>query len=161
MIDYTPMEFLIEPMKIQYAHEIAKWHYSGKYAFYDFRADPEDLKEILDPLSWPNHFFIVHSTEEQGIGYFYFEKKEGWISIGLGLKPSLTGLGLGFPFIKAGLTFARQKFGISQFTLSVWTENHRAIKTYEKLGFKKYRNFSQKTNAGVYPFVEMRLCFEN
>jgi [ribosomal protein S18]-alanine N-acetyltransferase len=77
------------------------------------------------------------------------------VTIGLGLRPDLTGRGLGLPFVEAGMAFAREQFGPSRFRLSIATFNERAIRVYERAGFVPLRTFDYETNGGVYPFLEM------
>ncbi|HEU5138787.1 MAG TPA: GNAT family N-acetyltransferase [Bacillales bacterium] len=134
--------------------EIINWHYDEPYSFYDIEADKEDLAEFLDPSSWGNSY-VVYDKEDELIGFFSFEQDGGIVEIGLGLRPDLTGQGIGFAFVKEGLAFAREQYSPQMFKLAVATFNERAMKVYEKAGFRKVRNFMQATNGGHYEFVEM------
>lgn len=64
------------------------------------------------------------------------------------MGPDLTGKGVGFDYVKAGLTFAKQQFSLTFFRLDVATFNHRAIRLYKKVGFQPGRIYMQKTNGG-------------
>lgn len=76
------------------------------------------------------------------------------IDIGLGLRPDLTGKGLGLAFVEAGLAFARKRFAPRLFVLSF---NKRAIRIYERAGFTRVREFMQLNPVhGELHFVEMR-----
>jgi ribosomal-protein-alanine N-acetyltransferase len=90
------------------------------------------------------------------VGHFSFKPKdERMVEIGLGLRPDLTGRGLGSSFLAAGLDFARQRFAPERFVLSVATFNERAIKVYERAGFARVRVYMHSTAGREWEFVEM------
>jgi ribosomal-protein-alanine N-acetyltransferase len=49
----------------------------------------------------------------------------------------------------------QRRFGVSRFRLSVASFNERAIKVYERAGFRATRAFDHETGGGVYRFLEM------
>ena len=149
------MQFVFKAMNENHAHTIANWHYEGIYAFYDMDQDIEDLEELLDPHNWTDKYCAVLDERGELIGFFSFEKEGGAVVIGLGLKPDYTGEGLGQSFVEAGLAYARWKFDPATFGLSVATFNQRAIKVYEKVGFKSDGVFMNETNGGQYEFLRM------
>ncbi len=53
------MRCVFEPMTESSAHAVASSHYPGIYAFYDWTSDPNDLAELLDPLSWEERYWAV------------------------------------------------------------------------------------------------------
>jgi ribosomal-protein-alanine N-acetyltransferase len=148
-------QFRFEPMNESYARAIANWHYEGIYAFYDMDQDVEDLEELLAPSSWPDKYYAVVDGDEL-IGFFCFEKEDDVVEIGLGLKPDLTGKGLGQAFVEAGLEFARQKYKPAEIRLIVALFNQRAIRLYEKMGFKPDGVFMNETNNAQYEFLRMK-----
>jgi RimJ/RimL family protein N-acetyltransferase len=111
-----------------------------------------------DPVQNPERFFGVRDAEEELVGFCYFEWKRDALEIGLGLRPELTGRGLGLDFLRSGLTFARSHFGAERIVLNVAAFNERAIKVYERAGFQRtgehVRTFAR---WGKVPFVEMEL----
>lgn len=153
------MNFNFIPMKKEYANEIAyDWKYDGIYSFYDMTEDEEDLQEFLDENTWNKDCFAVISDEGELAGYytFYFEDEIMWL--GFGLKPGLTGKGLGGEFVTSGINFALKKFDYKKdyIMLAVATFNKRAIKAYEKIGFETVEKYMQKTNGGEYEFIKMK-----
>jgi ribosomal-protein-alanine N-acetyltransferase len=137
------------------ADAIVAWHYEEPYTFYDQNQDEEDLEEFLNPENWPHGHYSAHDKEGQLVGSFFFEMKGEILTIGLGLRPDLTGRGIGINFINAGIEFAKQKYNPTHLCLSVATFNKRAIKAYQKAGFEKGEVFLQKTNGGEYEFLRM------
>jgi len=145
----------IRPMDEEAARAIATWHYDGVYAFYDMEQDPEDLEELLDPRSWEDAYYAVSDERGELVGFFCFEQENDTVSVGLGLRPDLTGRGLGRRFLDAGLLFARKRYRPAAFALSVATFNERAIRLYRQAGFEDAGTFMQETNGGKHEFLRM------
>ncbi|WP_396954437.1 GNAT family N-acetyltransferase [Niallia sp.] len=138
------------------AEEIAyNWHYDGMYGFYDMEEDDEDLAAFLDSEQRNNSIFAV-TEKNQLIGFFSINKIDNdTIDIGLGLRPDLTGQGIGYIFLTNGLKFLMEQFSPSFITLAIATFNIRAIKVYRKAGFKETTTFKQLTNGGEFEFMNM------
>jgi ribosomal-protein-alanine N-acetyltransferase len=138
------------------AEAIARWHYPEPFSFYDWAKDPDDLAELLDPAARGVAYFAVDDEAGELSGYFSFKPREpGTIVIGLGLRPELTGHGLGRGLVRAGLDYARSHFAPERFVLAVATFNRRAINVYERVGFARVRVYMHETNGGKWEFVEM------
>ena len=75
--------------------------------------------------------------------------------IGLGLRPDLTGRGLGESFLRACLHFASAALGAQSCTLAVAAFNRRAITVYERAGFQEAGRFEHVTNGGLHTFIRM------
>jgi [ribosomal protein S18]-alanine N-acetyltransferase len=106
---------------------MASWRYPPPFDFYDGDVDP-----VLNP---ERHF---GAFDEQGelVGFYYFEPKPPDLDYGLGLRPDLTGRGLGFDFFLAGLAFARERYRPRRVLLHVADFNDRARRLYERAGFR-------------------------
>jgi len=138
------------------AEEIATWRYSGEYAFYDSDADPGDVAELLDADRRAGMYFSARDKHRALVGFFQFKRTEsGAVEIGLGLRPELTGRGLGRRFVEEGLEFASQRFGAATFMLAVAAFNTRAIRVYERCGFGEVRRTTRHTGSGDWEFVAM------
>lgn len=149
------MVYAFSKMTQSQAENIAvNWHYQGQYAFYDFSADEEDLAELLNPETRGENYYMVMQGDEE-IGFFYVDKIGDTVDIGLGMKPELTGKGLGLDFLKSGLNYVRLTHHPKEITLSVATFNDRAIHVYEKAGFKPVKTYSQATNGSHFTFLKM------
>ena len=151
------MRFDIEPLTQSDAETIATWHYEGEFAFYDAEADPEDLAELLDPALRGDSMFAVRDGTRELIGFFAFQITDGLVDFGLGLRPDLTGRGLGADFARAGLNFARTRFSPKTIQLGVAAFNKRAIKVYQRIGFREVEHYMNRTNGGMFEFIRMEL----
>ncbi len=159
------MRFEFRPMTEADARAMTEWRYEGAYAFYDLA--PDDLAELLGELP-----AYVAATDETGelLGFFSFGPgaqtpgghraglyAEGALDIGLGLRPDLTGRGLGQSFVRAGLDYARTHVtpAPAQFRLSVATFNDRAIRAYERAGFRAGPRFTSAVRGVETEFLLM------
>ncbi|MCC2248479.1 GNAT family N-acetyltransferase [Virgibacillus sp. AGTR] len=150
------MHYSFKPMTQEQAEIIAyEWHYDGEYRFYNMEEDQEDLQEFLNPERRQGSHFIVHDEKNELVGFFTYHCGDHKVEIGLGMKPELTGLGLGLSFLQAGIQFAEKKYICQRLTLSVASFNQRAIKVYKKAGFQTVESFTQHTNGSNYEFIKM------
>jgi len=78
-----------------------------------------------------------------------------WLS--LGLKPELTGLGLGEEFVSECVEFAQSHYKLDK--QPVWLDvalfNQRALKVYKKVGFRVFSKVRKHTNGGEFEFLRM------
>jgi [ribosomal protein S18]-alanine N-acetyltransferase len=142
-------------MSDEEAREISRWHYESPYDFYDWTSDPDDLEELLDPARREGTYFSAFDRGGALVGFFGFESEGETVDVGLGLRPNLTGQGLGLEYLRAGLEFARERFSPWSFTLSVATFNERAIEVYERAGFRRGGVYTHHTHGADYPFLAM------
>ena len=148
-------EFHFEPLTQSDAEAIAEWRYPKPYSFYDWTADPDDLRELLESAPRGEAYWAVRDDADELVGHFSFKLKGSTLEIGLGLRPDLTGRGLGASFLAAGVEFARARFAPERFVLSVATFNERAITVYERAGFARGRVYMHWTNGAEWEFIEM------
>ena len=163
------MLFHFMPMEEADARAIIAWRYEGQYAIYNWEEE-DDPAEMLDRRS-PHYaikdehgelvgFFAYGSSAyvwDSGEPHLYSEQNT--ITIGLGLRPDLTGQGkgLGLAFTLAGLDFAREHFHPDYFRLYVLAFNERAIRVYERAGFERTGIYTQVSPVyGKRDFVEMK-----
>jgi len=154
-MDNAVSGYLFRLMKDEEATEISGWHYEPPYDFYDATSDQDDLEELLDPKRKKDAYFSVFDEDGVLVGFFQFEREGTTVDVGLGLRPDLTGQGLGIEFLLAGLEFARGRYSPERFTLSVATFNERAIQVYERAGFRRGTVYKHNTSGGEYLFLSM------
>jgi RimJ/RimL family protein N-acetyltransferase len=141
------MSVLIEPVDEHTRAEIDSWSYEPPYDFYN----GED-----DPVQNPERFFAARDTDGSLVGFYYFEQKGDALEYGLGLRPGLTGRGLGLEFIRAGLEFGRQRYEAQRIVLAVAAFNERAISVYERAGFRETgRHMRTFERWGEVEFIDM------
>jgi [ribosomal protein S18]-alanine N-acetyltransferase len=142
-----------------YAEQITTWRYPPPYDCYDMTgADPADL---MDPAA--GYYALVDDAELVGFRSFGVDGQvPGWpyddsaLDTGGGLKPELTGRGLGRSAIATGLDFGRQRFGPAAFRMTIASFNARARAVVESLGFESIGRFDASTNGRSYD-VLMRM----
>ncbi len=147
--------YLFHQMDDTDVSKISSWRYDPPYDFYNWDADPEDLAELQGSRQRRDVYFSVRDKKGQFVGFFQFEQKDEVVDVGLGLRPDLTGRGLGLEFLLSGLEFAKERFKPVRFTLSVATFNVRAIGVYEQAGFRRGEVYMHETNGGEHEFLHM------
>jgi RimJ/RimL family protein N-acetyltransferase len=130
--------------------DMATWRYKPPCDFYD--SDP-------GPVLNPERFFAVLDEAGRLVGHYYFEQKGDVLEYGIGLRPELTGQGLGLDLFVEGLAFGREKFAPTAITLGVAAFNERAITVYERAGFRETgRHMRSFERFGDVEFVDMVLA---
>ena len=132
------MRWSIRDFTLPDAEAVAAWRYPPPYDVYDMPADPEDLESMMEPANWPDVWFAVDDLRTGGlVGFLELRAGAGEVELGLGLRPDLTGRGLGPGFVEATMEFARERWHLSRFALDVFPWNERAIRAYERAGFAR------------------------
>lgn len=167
------MSLRFTPLTAEDARAILAWRYPPPYDVYN-APDPLDgtledtLREMLDPLS--PHFAVREEEGAAPIAFFaygsvcevedvapgpYLLRPDGSLSVGLGLRPELTGQGRGLALVEAGLAFARTHYQPRLFRLYVFAWNARAIRVYERAGFAAVGETRIPAPTGERVFIEM------
>jgi [ribosomal protein S18]-alanine N-acetyltransferase len=143
----------IVSMNAQYAVAITTWRYPPPYDCYDMTgADPDVL---VHPASG---FFALLDADEL-IGFRSFGRDgqvPGWdyddsaLDTGGGLRPDLTGAGLGRQAIWTGLDFGRRRFGPSAFRVTIAAFNQRARRVVQALEFQQTGSFRGSADGRSY-----------
>jgi ribosomal-protein-alanine N-acetyltransferase len=140
------MDFTIRAFTEADTDEVASWRYPAPYDVYDLTEDPALDSEIRDPARWGTTWFAADDAETGTFAGFLelvaaeSETAGGTrveVEVGLGLRPDLTGHGIGASFVHAALAFSRERWQPNTFALDVFPWNERAIRCYERAGFER------------------------
>jgi ribosomal-protein-alanine N-acetyltransferase len=142
------VKLTIEPASTTDLAEIETWVYGPPYEFYD--------RDANGHVENPERFFAARDESGELVGFYYFEVQPGALEYGLGLRPDLTGRGVGLEFFEAGLAYAREGFRPDKVKLSVAAFNDRARIVYERAGFTVVgRHMRQFARWGDVEFIDM------
>ncbi len=140
-----PGSIRLAPLTVEHAEDISTWRYGAPYDLYDMvGADPEALLQ-------PEVGYYAVLAADRLIGFRSFGpdgQVPGWhyddsaLDTGGGLRPDLTGQGLGSSVISAGLAFGRERFAPAAFRVTVASFNTRALRTVQALGFEHVDSFN-------------------
>ena len=155
------MQFGFRPMSEEDARAILQWRYEAPYSIYN--PDPEnleaDLKGFLDPR-YAYHSIVTAQGELAGYCCFGLDAQvpggdytDDALDVGAGLRPDLTGQGLGAGFLTAILDFGGEKFAPAAFRATVAAFNRRALRAWEKLGFQPVETFASRVHPNGLRFV--------
>ena len=145
-----PSAFKIVPMNEMYARDVASWHYEQPYDFYNH--DPSHLNTIIFKSYLDPDFNYYAVLDEQGklIAFRCFGKdaqvpggdyRADAVDMGGGLRPDLTGQGLGPRVMNAAMDFARPMFAPKAFRVTIAEFNLRAQRACEKIGYVSVQKF--------------------
>ncbi|MBR7829959.1 GNAT family N-acetyltransferase [Actinospica sp. MGRD01-02] len=138
----------------RHAADIVTWRYPAPYRRYDL--DGADPAYFLDPA---NGMFALVDEGDQLIGYRSFGPDgrvpggaydDAALDTGGGLRPELTGRGLGRRAIATGLAFGRERFAPRAYRVTVADFNARARRVVESLGFVRTSGFAAETDGSLF-----------
>jgi [ribosomal protein S18]-alanine N-acetyltransferase len=140
------------------ARQFLNWKYDYPYEIYNY--NPEEFESNLAyHLEPANQMYSMFSNEEL-VGYCSFghdarvrggDYSEQALDIGLMIKPSLTGQGLGSGFVQDVVQFAASEFHANKLRVTILESNRRAQRVWEKNGFDRVSSFRRKSDG--LPFV--------
>jgi len=147
------------------AEAIVHWFYPEPYKCYNMNGADIAVAEIL-----AGDYYSVTKDDElfgfycyghsaripviEGKGHY---QAEGYLDIGLGLRPDLCGFGRGADFMSLGLDYARRTKGAKDFRLSVASFNAKAIRLYDNLGFTQVSEFTRDSDQQKFMVMTKRL----
>ena len=140
---------------------VSRWRYGAPYSDYDMDCDPSELLG--------RSYHAVADANGEIVAYCCFGRDAqvpgghaagayddpGLLDLGLGLRPDLTGRGLGLPVLMAVMEYAARQFEAKSFRLSVAAWNDRAIRCYENAGFIRESTFRSPSPRGEWEFMLM------
>ncbi len=145
----------IVPMTAGYAADIVTWRYPAPYDCYDIS---DDGAAFTSANGW---FFAL--VDRGGLIGFRSFGADGQVpggtydatalDTGGGLRPDLTGKGLGREAIETGLAFGRDRFAPAAFRVTIATFNVRALRVVQALGFRRVDRFDAPANVQSYEIL--------
>ena len=147
------MKLNLYPLDESAAHEIVRWRYETPYNIYNIEDTEKSIRYALDRQ---NNFFAMRNENNELVGFCSFgqdgqvpggDYAEDALDIGMGIRPDLTGHGLGSEFVTAVLGFARKEFSPQNFRVTIAAFNQRAQRVWKKNGFKQFQTFIHKTSS--------------
>ncbi len=126
------------------AEVVAGWRYPQPYDVYN--DDDADAAERADVIE--DRFALIEDGELVGFCSFGADGRvpggaypDGPLDVGIGVRPDLTGRGLGARYLAAALEFARRELGASRLRVTVAEFNARALRLCENAGFRRVARF--------------------
>lgn len=141
------------------AKEISLWKYLGEYSVYNYPSWETMCKQnwaiTIDNVR-AIEYFGLYNTLNILIGNFRLHNTGEFILVSLALNPSLCGKGLGNELMNAIKNQSKIKYpDITKIVLEVRSFNRRAIKCYQKNGFKIENIYIKDTLTGKDIFFKM------
>ena len=140
-----------------YAKEICGWKYEGDYSVYNF-FDWDKLVENAWDFAIKEKReaeFIAVLAGEELIAFGRVSENSGKAFLGVGLKPSWCGKGVGSDVMEILLDDARKRLPGRIIALEVRSFNTRAVCCYQKAGFEVKDKYRKDTSIGEDEFVYM------
>jgi len=139
-----------------FAADLVTWRYPAPYDCYDVTG--VDPAYFLDPAN--GFFALVSGAELIGFRSFGADGQvpggaydASALDTGGGLRPSLTGQGLGRLAIQTGLEFGRRRYAPAAFRVTVASFNSRALRVVTSLGFRPVGSFAAAADGGQFEIL--------
>lgn len=150
--------FEVGPTDERDAREIVSWQYSHPYDLYSVGPDDDDaVASFADPA---NGYRSVRDEGGELVAFLCFgaearvdggEYPEGTLDVGCGIRPDLTGQGMGPAIIRLAIDVGTREYDAVTFRATIAAFNERAQKAAGKAGFVPVSSF-QRPSDGL-PFV--------
>lgn len=145
------MTFIKADITKELAVSILNWQYEPPYDFYNNEVTDVAIRELMngDYKAVLNEqreligFYCAGSPAQVFAGLLVGVYDEPYIDVGFGMRPDLTGKGMGADFCTFILKDVLKSNNSKPIRLTVSTFNKRAINLYEKLGFEKHKLFKR------------------
>lgn len=157
--DMALEDWVMGPLTEAEAREVCTWRYPAPYEVYDY-AD----WETVAAAGW--HISLPDRREAEYVGftggnllqaYGRITAMEDYALLGIGLRPANCGQGMGAAVMLRLTALAAQRHPALQPALEVRTFNIRAVRCYERCGFRILRRYVRNTHKGPASFYFMVL----
>ena len=134
---------------------ICNWKYDGDYAIYNNPPYEEQLK-MHRGFANPKNNFYSYTDGKELIGYINLIEEDTEVFFGIGVNPAFCNKGYGQIISKQACELSHQLYPGKPIYLEVRTWNIRAVRCYEKAGFRIVGEpITQKTPIGEGTFFHM------
>lgn len=158
------MQFRVTRMTATAARAIIHWRYAEPYALYNMGSSDEaaDVRYFLDVV---NDYHAIHNELGELVGFCCFGREAqvpggdyaaDALDVGLGMRPDLTGQGLGPALLAAILEFAVHEIGPTRWRATVASFNTRSQRIFTKAGFQPVQTFLSRSEAPLAFVVLMK-----
>lgn len=152
-------------LAVRHVQEILAWRYEPPYDLYNLgtgTADPIELTEAIDYFLQPQYHFqaVLRQPAAELIAFCSFgadgqvaggDYTAEAVDIGMGVRPDLTGRGLGGMFAGVAIDYACKTFAPPRLRVTIAAFNHRAQKVWRRHGFAQVQQFH--SHYGKRPFI--------
>ena len=134
---------------------ITEWKYDGAYAIYNCEPYDEQKKRGFG-FANPNYASFAFCEDGELIGFTNLYEEEREVFFGIGVTPAYCGMGYRREMTVKTIELSHELFPGKPIYLEVRTWNQRAVKCYEKAGFRIVGEpIVQTTNIGDGTFYHM------
>ena len=147
------------PLTEEHKRAICAWDYPREYALYNL-PPYEEMQEKQQGFCHPERGANFHgfSEGETLVGFVNLREEETEVFVGIGVNPVLCGKGYGQEILRQIRGMSQSFHPGKRMYLQVRTWNRRAIRCYEKAGFRiDGEAFEQVTGSGKGIFYRMIL----
>ena len=147
------------PLLERHARQACAWpSYGGQHAIYDLPSWEEACSAgwgIVDPHRRRREFAALLDADGELVGYLRFVAVPGGVLLGIGLRPDRCDRGLGALAMELAVAEAHRRFTGRRLGLEVRSFNTRAIRCYQKAGFRTVATLRRRTGLGPGEFRVM------
>lgn len=136
-------------------YKVCGWKYEGEYAIYNNPPYKEQLRDHSGFANPKNSFYSFYD-EDKLVGFINLFEEEKEVFLGIGVAPDHCSKGYGQQMCRIACDLSKQLFAGKTVYLEVRTWNTRAVKCYEKAGFRIVGDsIIQTTPIGTGEFYHM------
>ena len=154
------MQFQFHPLTRTEATSLISWRYDRPLDIYNIEVEPDGLQNTVDFFFEPaNSYFAISSDLHEFTAFCCFgadgqvpggDYSLNALDIGLGIRPELTGQGLGARIARATIGYARQSNSPQRLRVTIAAFNKRALKVWQNLLFVPGQRFRNQNGGNEY-----------
>lgn len=151
------MQFNLYPMTIEDARQVVQWKYAPPYDVYTIISDDMEgeAQYYVEPAN--GYYSLVQGGMLIGFACYGAEGQvpdgdysADMLDVGIGIRPDLTGQGMGNHYAEAVFNFARVELKAIALRTTIAEFNKRSQRVVEKVGFQRMKVFAKKDSDKYY-----------